>query len=113
MGSFLDLQFQSAIRNVPPLKDWQIRKSETDFQDWLKSHSRHSLFFDGATKGNPGKAGVGDVVVNPIGEKIHSFAWGLGHSSSIQAGALALLQGLKILKELNINEANVIGDSQT
>ena len=59
-----------------------------------------------------GKAGAGGVVVNPTGEKIHSYAWGLGYSSSIQAEALALFQGLKILKELNIKEANVIGDSQ-
>ena len=111
-GASLDLQFQPAVRNVPPLKDWQIRKSETDLQDWLNSHSRHSLFFDGAAKGNPGKAGAGGVVVSPIGEKIHSFAWGLGFSSSVQAEALALYQGLKILKDLNISEANVIGDSQ-
>lgn len=75
-------------------------------------HSRYSLFFDGVAKGNLGKDGAGGVVVNPFGEKIHSFSWGLGHSSSIQAEALALFQGLKILKDLNISEANVIGDSQ-
>jgi len=111
-GSFLDLHFQPAVRIAPPLKDWQIRKSETDFKDWLNSHSRHSLFFDGAAKGNPGKAGAGGVVVSPTGEKIHSFAWGLGISSSIQAEALALYQGLKFLKDLSISEANVIGDSR-
>ena len=111
-GSTLDIQFHPAVRKAPTIKDWQIRKSKTDFQDWIKSQARNSLFFDGAAKGNPGKAGAGGVVVNPFGEKIHSYAWGLGYSSSIQAEALALFQGLKILKELSINEANVIGDSQ-
>lgn len=47
-----------------------------------------------------------------MGKKIHSFAWGLGHSTSIQVEALALFQGLKMLKYLNISEANVFGDSQ-
>jgi len=35
---------------------------------------RHSLFFDGAAKNNPGKAGAGGIVLNPLGEKVHSFA---------------------------------------
>eukprot|EP00253_Pinus_taeda_P001840 PITA_01840 len=111
-GSLLDLQSQPAVRIALPNKNWQIQKSEDDFQDWLKSLSRHSLFFDGAAKGNPGKAGVGGVIVNRYGEKIHSFAWGLGHTTSIQAEALALFQGLKFLKDINIEESNVIGDSQ-
>ncbi len=75
-------------------------------------HSRYFLFFDGEAKGNLSRAGAEGVVVNLIGEKIHSYAWGLGHSTSTQAEALALLQGLKTLKELNIKEATVIGDSQ-
>ena len=37
---------------------------------------------------------------------------GLGITSSIQAEALALFQGLKILKVLNIRDVNDIGDSQ-
>ena len=111
-GSTLDIRFTPTVRKAPTIKEWQIRKSEIDFQDWLKTQARHSLFFDGALKGNSGKAGAGGVVVNPFGDKIHSYAWGLGYSSIIQAEALALFQGLKILKELIINEANVIGDSQ-
>lgn len=111
-GSFLGLQFLPTIRKAPPLREWQIRKTEADFQDWFKSQASYFLFFDGASKGNPGKAGAGDVVLNLTGKKIHSFAWGLGHMTSTQAEALTLLQGLKTLKELNIREATVIGDSQ-
>jgi hypothetical protein len=39
--------------------------------------------------------------MKPDGTRIHNFAWGLGLSSSIQAEALALFQGL-FLKGLNI-----------
>ena len=43
---------------------------------------------------------------------IHNFSWGLGINTSIQAEALALLQGLKSLLNLEIKEVNVFGDSQ-
>jgi len=76
-GSLLDLQFQPADRISLPNKKWQIRKSEDDFQYWLKSLSRHSLFFDGAEKGNLGKVGVGGVIVNPYGEKSIPLRGGL------------------------------------
>ena len=110
-GSFLDLRFQKDVRNAPFPKAWQIRESKKYFQDWIINQTRHSLFFDGEAKGNPGKAGVGGVILNPDGKKTHSFAWGLGHLTSIQAKALALFQGLKLLKALNISESNVFGNS--
>ena len=46
------------------------------------------------------------------GIRIHNFTWGLGLTSIIQEKALALFQGLKFLKGLNIREANVFGESQ-
>lgn len=71
-----------------------------------------SLFFDGAKKGNPGKAGAGGTIKNTEGISIHNFSWGLGINSSIQAEALALYQGLKLLLRLEIKEAIIFGDSQ-
>ena len=79
----------------------------------MHNHSQHTLLFDGAAKGNPGKAGAGGVIKNSVGEIEHRFAWGLGHNTSIQAEAISLFQGLKQVKELGIKEVNVIGDSQS
>lgn len=42
----------------------------------------------------------------------HRFAWGLGHTTSIQAEVMALFQGIKMLKTLGFTEAIVLGDSQ-
>lgn len=70
----LGLQVRPADKNTPIIKDWQIRKSENDMQSWIKMQERHSLFFDGAAKSNLGKAGVGGIILNPLGEKVHSFA---------------------------------------
>ena len=57
-------------------------------------------------------AGAGGLIINPEETSTHRFAWGLGHSSSIQDEAMALFQGIKLLKELGHMEAIVFGDSQ-
>ena len=109
LGSALNFKFQKLSSSPPSIKKWQIRKNEEDFQSWLFNQPIPSLFFDGAAKGNPGIAGVGGLIINPDDTSSHRFAWGLGHSSSIQAEAMALFQGIKLLKELGLKEANVLG----
>ena len=104
---------QKVVRTIIPPKDWKIRVNEKYFFDWIIKKLIHSLFFDGATKGNPRKFGAGGVIKNLERRMVHSFAYGLGHTTSIQAEALALFQGLKQLKDLDINEVNVFGDSQS
>ena len=94
-------------------ESWQIRLNEKDFSDWLIKQSSPLLFFDGATKGNLGKAGAGGVIKNNEGIVVHRFTQGLDHSTSIQAEALALLQGLMQVKNLGIKDLVVVGDSQS
>ena len=110
-GDMMGLQFFVAVRQSKTSKEWKIRLNEKDFFACINKQSRHTLFFDGAVKGNPGKAGAGGVIKNLKGRIEHSYAWGLGHNTSIQEEALDLLQGLKRVKELGIKEENLIGDS--
>lgn len=51
----------------------------------ISNQKVHSLFFDGAAKGNPSKARAGGIVKNIEGISTHSFAWGLGVNSKIEA----------------------------
>jgi hypothetical protein len=37
---------------------WEICKEEEDFEEWKLNINMHILFFDGASKGNPGVAGA-------------------------------------------------------
>jgi len=87
-------------------------KNSEDFQNWISKQKVHSLFFDGAAKGNLGNAGAGGVIKNIDGISILQFAWGFGINSNIQVEALALYQGLKLLLKLEIKEANIFGDSE-
>jgi hypothetical protein len=46
---------------------WQLHIPPFDFSDWIKSQNVHILCFDGASKGNPGVAGAGGVILD-LGE---------------------------------------------
>ena len=72
--SSLDLQFQKAASIISLFKFWQIRAVVKEFQGWIANQSRHSLFFDGAAKGNPARAGAGVVIMKLGGIEIHNFA---------------------------------------
>jgi len=71
----------------------------------------NKLYFDGCSKGNPGKAGMGAILyVN--NEEICSGSIYLGKCTNNEAEYNALIFGLKEALERNINELIVYGDSQ-
>ena len=47
----------SPLDRQPKLADWEIRLEDADFINWRCSLEEHCLFFDGASKGNPGPSG--------------------------------------------------------
>jgi len=75
---------------------------EQEFIKWNSTLDEWCLFFDGASKGNPSQAGGGGIIIDPFGKLHLSYAWGLGYASNNQAEFLALWQGLKQARKLNI-----------
>ena len=51
------------------VEDWEIRLDTSQFENWLKERKIFKLFFDGVSKGNPGRAGGGGVIFDPGGNK--------------------------------------------
>jgi len=92
-------------------KEWEIRLPAQDYKMWIQSNNCPTLFFDGASKSNPGQAGAGGVILNESGDNICSYEWSLGEKTNNNAEALALYQGLIQLKSLGIKRALVFGDS--
>ena len=72
----------------------------------------HCLFFDGASKGNPGVAGGGGVLLSPGGSTELRFQWGLGIESNNRAEALALWQGLNLAIKRNFLSISAFGYSR-
>jgi hypothetical protein len=91
---------------------WEIRKEDQDFEEWKRKENKHIFFFDGASKGNPGPAGGGGVLVSPTGHLELRFAWGLGIETNNRAEALALWQGLNQAIIHNVQDLVIIGDSR-
>ncbi len=68
-------------------KKWKLILEDKDFVEWIKEQKRHILFFDGAAKNNPGKVGVGGVILDPKGNKIITYEWSLGKTKKNRAEA--------------------------
>ena len=85
---------------------------KTQFENWLKERKIFKLFFDGASKGNPGKVGGGGVIMDPGGKIVTEYSWNIGYDSNNMAEAYNLWQGLIQLKEKGVGEVSVFGDSR-
>jgi len=92
---------------------WKVRLKEEEFSTWLSNSNSHYLFFDGASKSNPGTAGVGGVIYSTNGDIRITYEWGLNPLSNNREEALALYQGLIQLQKLGINKAMMFSDSAT
>lgn len=90
---------------------WQIRETKDNFQTWRKSQDICTIFFDGASKGNPGRSGAGGVIYYRNGEK-EEFSWGLGVKTNNQAEILSLWKACQIASKESPKEILIIGDSE-
>ena len=70
----------------------------------------YSLYFDGCSKGNPGKAGAGAVIYLD-GEEMWAGIKNLGKQTNNYAEYSGLILGLKKAIDLGIKEIQVYGDS--
>eukprot|EP00253_Pinus_taeda_P028466 PITA_28466 len=69
------------------------------------------LNFDGASRGNPGIAGIGGVIRNHKGDIVHIFCRSLGECTNNEAEFAAMEQGLRILRSRRQGNFIVEGDS--
>jgi ribonuclease HI len=70
------------------------------------------LYIDGASRGNPGRAGAGVWITNGGGEKISEVSRFLGHKTNNEAEYWALLLGLREAKRLRGDNIQIFTDSQ-
>ena len=56
-----------AVNNLATkhLENWEVRLDKSQFEIWLRERKIFKLFFDGASKGNHGRARGGGVVIDP------------------------------------------------
>jgi ribonuclease HI len=71
-----------------------------------------SLYCDGASRGNPGAAGAGAVLIDGCGDIRGQYGEYLGQATNNVAEYQALLLGLKKARELGVQRIQIFADSQ-
>ena len=71
-----------------------------------------SILFDGALKGNPGKAGPGELNFYPGGNLETSFSQGVVLTTNNLAELYALLKACQLAKAAGHNNIQIFGDSE-
>jgi len=112
LSSLIPSDLKVSTAPQPPTFEWEIRLDPSTFTNRRKSLQRHTLFFDGASKENPGEAGGGGVIIDLEEIKVLSYSWGIGKDTNNIVEALALWQGLSQAQIMNITVLNVFGDSR-
>jgi len=72
----------------------------------------HKLYFDGASKGNPGKASLGFVIYDHNDNIIKTYNEYLGIRTNNYAEYMGLLRGLEWAIQHDIFDIKIFGDSQ-
>ena len=70
------------------------------------------LYIDGASRGNPGRAGAGVWMTNGSGRKVVEISRYLGHKTNNEAEYWALLLGLREAKRLGGKSIHILTDSE-
>lgn len=75
-------------------------------------HKRLILYIDGASRGNPGPAGIGAVIQEEDGTTKSKISSYIGQATNNQAEYTALVMGLKEAKRLGADHVEIKTDSQ-
>jgi ribonuclease HI len=74
--------------------------------------NRLIIYFDGASRGNPGRAGAGIWMTDEEGRKVSEVSRYLGHKTNNQAEYWALLLGLREAQRLGWRSLRIFTDSE-
>jgi ribonuclease HI len=70
------------------------------------------IYVDGASRGNPGSAGIGVSLQDPQGAELATISRPLGRTTNNRAEYTALVEALKLAKEKGFEGVEIRGDSQ-
>lgn len=76
----------------------------------IQGYAEVEIYVDGASRGNPGPAGIG--IVLKLNSKTVCFKKFIGNKTNNEAEYLALLEGLKLAVGINAKKVKVFSDSE-
>ncbi len=102
------------VREEFRLTPEQLRELFHDVADHFRDLEEGvwSLYCDGASRGNPGQAGAGAVLIDGCGDIRGQYGEYLGQATNNVAEYQALLLGLKMARQLGVKKMQVFADSE-
>jgi ribonuclease HI len=101
------------IRQDPSLKKEDLCKIFQYAASCIQIKSgKAKVFIDGASKGNPGPAGIGVVIYDSKGNVVERIQRFIGHATNNIAEYTALLTGMERTRDLGFKEAEFLSDSE-
>ena len=88
------------------------REAEKAREEAARPPPRYQLFTDGASRGNPGPAGAGAVILSPEGQVVAKLGKFLDENTNNFAEYMGLILGLKRARAMGIKELDVFSDSE-
>ena len=79
---------------------------------YLDPNARLAIYTDGASKGNPGDAGIGVVIASQDGSVLREIGDYIGKATNNVAEYLALIRGLREAIDLGATEIEISTDSE-
>ena len=71
-----------------------------------------TIYTDGASRGNPGYAGIGAVILDAHGSCLMELSEWIGIATNNEAEYIALIKALEAAKELGARRVSVLADSE-
>jgi ribonuclease HI len=104
---------QTSTKQAPNKHQTSTKQAPNKHQQQQPKPKMHTLFFDGCSKGNPGRAGAGAVLYDPHGAEVFAESVFAGYSATNnEAEYTGLILGLNEALKRGITELQVCGDSQ-
>jgi ribonuclease HI len=72
----------------------------------------YTIYADGASRGNPGPAAIGVVILDPAGREVHTVSRPLGRATNNQAEYKAAIAGLEAALGLGARDVELCMDSE-
>lgn len=107
----VEINIHVVTKSLNDFRKWTIRLIAEDFKIWISQQEASILFFDGASRCNPGAVGEGGTIYNPRGHLDTFFSWGLGSITNNEVEAYALFASINLAQSKGIQRLIICGDS--
>jgi len=109
------IDMKKLLAENPDISKEQVEEffagAERVFSELEGKQDKVVLHVDGASRGNPGAAGIGIVIASPDGKTLLEDSKFIGEATNNEAEYHAVIEGLKAARRLGAKRVTILSDS--